>query len=556
MAFVLRRIIQLRKCFFWLTLLLVARLFYLQIIAGHELAVLGLTGRIQELPIEVARGDIVDREGRLLTSTSVSFSVLVFPGQFKYDTPAIDSLADTLKISPAHLKEIIRGQSRPFKLRSKIDALTAEKINSFQCRGVIAIPEKMRYGHSSLAAHVIGYINHADNRGVSGIEKSFDEVLRGSSPEYVAALVDAGQEIIPGLGLKRLRLKAGSGPSNVMLTIDRRIQNIVERVLDRHITRGAVVVLKPSTGEILAMASRPNFDANNLSEYLQMDTAPLLNRAICAYQPGSVFKLVIAAAALETKAVRPNDVFYDRGYIDVNNLRFKGWDYDRGGRGRITFTEAMAFSSNPVFIEVGLKLGATTVCQYAKQLGFGEPTNTGLGGEDPGNLPDPENLFSGDLANLAIGQGQLEATPLQIASLVATIVNDGIRVEPFIVSKLMKPDGTVIKQFPVSRGRRVLRRETASELRRMMEVVTRHGTGVAAYVEGVGSAGKTGSAETGKFDASGKSISHAWFAGYVPLKNPQFVITVFVEEGMSGGDVAAPIFGEIAKAILELGISP
>jgi cell division protein FtsI/penicillin-binding protein 2 len=298
------------------------------------------------------------------------------------------------------------------------------------------------------------------------------------------------------------------------------------------------------------MASRPNFDANNLSDYLQLDAAPLLNRAISAYQPGSVFKLVVAAAALETKLTHPDEVFYDPGYIDVNKLRFKGWDFERGGRGRITFTDAMAYSSNPVLIQVGLKLGPEKVCEYARKLGFGERTNIELNGENAGNLPEPDDLYPGDLANLAIGQGKLEATPLQIASLVATIVNDGVKIKPFVVSKLTKADGTVIKNYPISRGIRVLSRSTAVELRRMMEAVTTQGTGQAAFVDGFGAAGKTGSAETGRLDVNGKSISHAWFVGYAPIETPQFIIAVFVEEGMSGGDVAAPIFAEIANAIL------
>lgn len=550
MAFTLSRINKLLAVFFIISGLIMARLFYLQVIEGPRLAVLGLGGRVQELPMEVARGDILDREGLLLTNTAQSFSVIVFPHQLEVTDNVVDNITRSLRIPADKLMARLSQADRPFKLKMGVDALTAQKINRFRHEGLIAIPEKMRYGHSSIAAHVVGYINLADNQGVSGIEESFDDVLRGSSPEYVAAIVDAGQQVIPGLGYKRLRLEVGSGPSNVVLTIDRRIQKVVERVLDKHITKGAVVVLRPSTGEILAMASRPNFDANNLTEYLQLEAAPLLNRAICAYQPGSVFKLVVAAAALETKVARPEDVFYDPGYIDVNNLRFKGWDFDRGARGLITFTEAMAFSSNPVLIQLALKLGPEKVCEYAQRLGFGERTNIELAGENAGNLPEPGQLYPGDLANLAIGQGQLEATPLQVASLVATIVNDGVRVNPFVVSKLTNVDGTIIKNYPISRGTRVLTRYTAAELRGMMEAVTMRGTGQAAYVEGFGAAGKTGSAETGKVDANGKSISHAWFVGYAPIETPQFVISVFVEEGMSGGDVAAPIFAEIANAIL------
>ena len=433
-----------------------------------------------------------------------------------------------------------------------MDAITAQKINNRNIPGVVAVTERVRYGYRSWGAHVVGYINSADNRGVSGIEKTYDEILRGTQPVVLAAMVDAGQHIIPGLGYKRLRLDFGHEPSNVILTVDSRVQQEVEVVMDQSMKKGAVVVLRPSTGEVLAIASRPNFDANHLSDYLYKGTAPLLNRAVQSYQPGSVFKLAVASAALEEKIVKPEDEFDDPGYIDVNDQRFKGWDYDKGGLGHITLSEALAYSSNPVFIDTGLKLGAKRLISYARKFGFGEKTKLNFDGEEDGNLPSPENIYPGDLANLSIGQGALEATPIQIACLVATIVNDGISVDPYIVARLTNSDGKLVKSFSPSYGKRVISKDTAARMRKMMTEVTRIGTGQAAYVENGGSAGKTGTAETGRRDASGNNVDHAWFAGYAPLENPQVVVVVFVEDGMSGSDVAAPIFREIVKRILTI----
>ena len=365
---------------------------------------------------------------------------------------------------------------------------------------MVAVAEKKRYGYSLLASHAVGYINTVDNRGISGIEGQYDEILRGNKPEYIAAMVDAGQHIIPGLGYKRLKIGSGTEPCNVVLTLDSRIQKSVESVIEGKISKGAVLVLRPSTGEILAMVSRPNFDANNVSEYLNQNSAPLLNRTVSSYQPGSVFKLAVAAAALESNIVSPDDVFSDPGYIDVNKLRFKGWDYESGGRGQLTFTEAMAYSSNPVFIQVGLKLGAEKLLFYAREFGFGYHTELNFDGEANGNLPSAKNMYPGDLANLAIGQGSFEATPLQIAVLVSTIVNDGIKVQPCLVHKLTTEDGTNIRTFPLSQGTRVISQSTALKMREMMVAVTRYGTGHEAYVKGYGSAGKTGTAETGRID--------------------------------------------------------
>lgn len=550
MAFPIGRIYRLMMFLMLLGCLMAGRLFYLQIIAGPKLAVQSLGSRVQEVPMEISRGEIIDCNGIPFTNTARHFSVIVFPGQLT-DIPSVaDKIAAITGVPADKIATRIRRDERPFKLKTDLDALTAQRINSLNMPGILVTDEKVRYGYSSLAAHVTGYINLADNHGVSGIEGMFDKLLRGNQPEYAAALVDAMQQVIPGLGYKRIRLDNGSGPNNVVLTLDGRIQKIVETVLDKYSAKGAVIVMRPSTGAILAMASRPNFDANRLDEYLTSDSAPLLNRAIAAYQPGSVFKLVVAAAALENQQVRPDDLFFDPGYIDVNGIRFKGWDYERGPRGRITFSEAMAYSSNPVFIEVGQKIGAEQLVAYARKLGFGSRTGLNFAGEAAGNLPATDNIYPGELANLSIGQGEFEATPLQIAVLVSTIVNDGIKVEPYIVSKLTDHNGVVIKSYHSSRGSRVLSKQTAVQMRDMMAGVARFGTGQAAYVEAGGSAGKTGSAETGRQSKSGKGINHAWFGGYAPLEQPRYAVVVFIEDGMSGGDVAAPVFREIVTEMM------
>lgn len=552
MALQVSRICKLLILFVLLGSLLILRLFYLQIIENTNLVTQSLGMRIQEVPIEVSRGEIVDRNGLPLTNTAQHHKIAVFPRQILNPERAAEQLAALTGIPSKNLLLQINKNRQPFKIDVKVDTATGEKINKALIPGIVVVTEKVRYGSLSLAAHVTGYINLADNQGVSGIEGMYDEVLRGNQPEYAVALVDAGQQIIPGLGYKKLRFSNHSEPSNVVLTLDKQIQKSVENVLDKHGIKGAVVVLRPSTGEILAMASRPNFNANHLEKYLTQESSPLLNRAISPYQPGSVFKLLTAAAALEKGIVQPEDIFFDPGYIEVDNLRFNGWDYDKGGRGQVTFKEALAYSSNPVFIAVGLKLGAENLISYAQKLGFGHKTSLDFNDEAAGHLPPYENLYSGELANLAIGQGTLEATPLQIVSLVATIANDGIKVNPYIVSKLTNSDGIVIKTHNMSPEVRVLSIKTARQIQEMMADVTRYGTGQAAYVKGIGSAGKTGSAETGRTNANGKSINHAWFAGYAPIKNPQYAVVIFAEEGMSGGDIAAPMFSEIVSEITNL----
>ncbi|MBC8015572.1 MAG: penicillin-binding protein 2 [Sporomusaceae bacterium] len=550
MALTTSRINKLVVIFFVAGSLLMMRLFYLQIIENTDLIKQSLSMRMQQVPIQVARGEIVDRTGLSLTNTAQHYTIIIFPSQIKSIQIAANQLATVTGMQEGFLLSQMTSHNQPFKLKVSIDDSTRKKINMIKIPGIVVVSEKMRYGYGALAAHVIGYINSIDNEGVSGIEAMYDEVLTGNQPEYATVLVDATEQVIPGLGYKRLRLAEGLGPSNVVLTLDRGIQKIVESIMDQHSINGAVVILRPATGEILAMASRPNFDTNHLNDYLIQHTAPLVNRAVSAYQPGSVFKLVTAAAALESGIVSPNDIFFDPGYIEVNHLRFKGWDYDKGGRGKLTFTEALAYSSNPVFIEVGLKLGAETLLSYAQKFGFGHRTNLNFNGEAAGNLPELDTIYPGELANFTIGQGQFEATPLQVASMVATIANNGIKMDPYLVSKLTNSEGVVVKNYSASSGTRVLSKKTAGQLQEMMAAVTRFGTGQIAYVAGGGSAGKTGSAETGRSNKAGQGINHAWFAGYGPLVNPQYAIVVFVEDGMSGGDIAAPIFADILSVLL------
>lgn len=549
-AFLFRhRLIGLAVCFLAGWLLLIGKLFNVQIVDNKKMAEMALAQRMQEVPVAVARGDILDRNNVSLTNTSSHYSVLLFPGQVTHKEETAEGLSSCLDIPPQQIMAQLQKAVQPFKLKTDVDAVTAGKVNSLGLTGVIAVEEKLRYGFDNYAAHILGYINTSDNRGMSGIELAFDSVLRTEQVEAVAALVDGGQRLIPGLGYKRIKLAAAKSPAHVILTLDSNLQRKVERVMDRRVETGAVVVLQPYTGEILAMASRPNFNGNDLALSLTRKDAPLLNRAIAGFQPGSVFKVVVAAAALEEGIVNPEDIFYDPGYINVGKLRFKGWNYDKGGNGRISFREAMVFSSNPVFIEVGLKLGPAALMEYARKFGFGTSSELGIAEETRGNLPEPEAMHPGDIANMAIGQGMLEASPLQVASMIAAVVNNGVRVRPRLVERTMTGDGTILESFPPSAGKRIMSKQTARCLQNMLAETTVRGTGQGAMVEKVGTAGKTGSAETGRLDAGGKSINHAWFAGYAPVKNTQYVIVVLVEEGRSGGDVAAPIFKEIVEEI-------
>lgn len=529
-----------------LLIALAARLVFLQVVVAKDLAIQGLMSRVHELKAETMRGSIYDRNLECLTNINKRTVVTFFPSQCKEKEQVIQLLCQYAKMNTDKAKEVVLSAKRPIKILDNINKAEESAIKNLAIEGIVISDEVERY--SNLASHIIGYVNKSDNRGISGLEASYNDVLKDGGQKYLAALMDAKADLIPGLSYRKITLTDVGKEQALVLTIDKTIQEKTEKVFDAYAKKGAVIVMEPNTGEILAMVSRPNFNAQNLSMYLNDKNSPLINRAITAYQPGSVLKLAVAAAALEKKQVTPKQKFVDQGYINVDGTVFHGWD-QKAGKRELTFSQAIAYSSNPVLIQVGLKLGMNELVVFLEKLGFGKKTSLDLFGEEAGNLPDKENFYRGEIANLSIGQGECEATPLQVAQLVATIVNDGVKINPLLVKKIIDADKNILKEYFPSDGERVFSAENASALRKMMEGVTSYGTGQAAFVSQGGSAGKTGSAETGRINKDGKGINHAWFAGYAPITQPRYVVVVFVEEGMSGGDVAAPIFKEIIENI-------
>lgn len=546
MAFSVKRIYYVLLLFSALGIVIFMRLFYLQGIRGNELATLGLFSRVQEIELGHDRGEIFDRNLKPLTNRNKEYNITVFPSQLKDKDASMQALAQYNTSSTLPLNAKLEKMVKPIKLIDNIPKNIALEIKNQNLDGVVVSETKNRY--SDIASHLIGYCNLTDNRGMSGLEAMYDKELKLGNEQYLAAFLDARSNLIPGLKYKQINLAKQGEKQDLILTLDDSVQTLVEKVFDRHAQKGAVVVMEPHTGDILAMVSRPNFNAANLDHYLDGVNGALVNRAITAYQPGSVFKLAIAIAALEKKIVRIDEKFIDRGYIDVDGTKFRRWDYKTGIR-TITFQEAMAYSSNPIFIEVGLRIGMERLVEYLEKLGFGSSTSLQFYNEMSGNLPSKDNIYRGELANLSIGQGECEVTPMQMATLVSTIVNHGIQVSPVLVEYRVNENGEKIKMRKQAQVKRIFSLNTAEQIKKMMIAVNQYGTGQAAWIENGGSAGKTGSAETGRKSADGKGISHAWYVGFSPIEQPKYVVVVFVEDGLSGGDVAAPIFKEIVENI-------
>lgn len=556
-------------CLAMLVLLLLGgvgtRVAQIQILKGPELARRAVKQRAQTVPLEVPRGDLLDRNGLSLTAPEYLQRVLVFPGLMDDRATQLEQLAGLLGLPASRVAaQIPPDDSAAMVDLGEVTDQVAARVAEARLPGIIVVPGKTRYGKNSLARHLVGYINAIDNRGVLGLEATMDEWLRGTlaegpDSEAIMAFFDALGRPIRGLTYGYRPVKNSTADRHdLVLTIDRRIQEIVEKAMDdrrnsvRGELKGAVVVVDVRTGDLLALASRPNFDQ---SQPLEGDATDgwLLNRAVRNYPPGSTFKIVVAAAALEAGVAALNDLYNCRGYIDVGSVRFKGYNYDQGGHGPITFEEALAYSSNPVFIELGLALGGDRIVEMASKLGLGRTTGLNLFDEKAGNLESPRDAV--EEAMLALGQGRLLVTPLQMAAIITAVANDGLW-RPLRLLKEIRRAGPaggtsiVVKTFQASRHHRVFSASTANQLKLALTGVTRYGTGTAAFIPRYGSAGKTGTSETGRKDVFGNEITHAWFAGFTPLYNPRYAIVVFVEDGGSGGAVAAPIFRQIAEAIL------
>ena len=543
-----KRILSILACVAVLTGVLMVRLLSIQILQGRELARAAVQQRARCYPLEMPRGRILDRNGVPLTDPKVKTAAIAFPPMMAKSESFAQEMAQILGMTPERVLGLLKSGDQPVRL-AEINEDQARAIRDSAIDGVLVVGENLRYGPASLARHVVGYVG-SGGAGMSGIEKAFDKELSGSQPTAVSVLVDAGGKALSGIGYRIQDGHRYDRRLDVVLTIDAKVQSVVETVLDkRRIRRGAVVVLDARTGEVLAMASRPDFDQSQVGSYLDNPDGPLFDRAVNAFAPGSVFKVVVAAAALEEGVVGQMDRFFCDGETHIGNLRFKCASADKGGHGPLNFLEALARSCNVAFIEVGQRIGAERLLQYARLFGFGEKSGIGLSEESGGTLPKVAEVTPGELANLSIGQGRFTATPLQVARAMTAIVNDGRLLRPWLVKEVRTEAGMAVRVYEVPEPRRVISGTTARAVRRALVMATTGGNAGGAFVPGWGSAGKTGSAETGKVGPDNRPVCHAWFVGYFPAMAPRYICCVVVEEGGTGNAVAAPIFREIMEGV-------
>lgn len=414
--------------------------------------------------------------------------------------------------------------------------------------GIYNFAVPLRYSEDQLAPHIIGYLR--DGEGVSGIERAFNDFLKNGAQSVSASYyTDGVGSLMKGENIE-VSAPDTDALSGVVLTLDGRMQELVEDVLKEKVKRGAAVVMDCDTGEILAAASVPAFSPIDLSAALDSKDSPFINRAFSSYTVGSTWKLLIAAAAIESGI--PVSRTYDCEHtITVEDIDFHcHWEY---GHGVIDMPAALRVSCNPYFIDLGIAVGPDRILETAKNLGFGSPFE--LAPElytSSGKLPKREELRSNAaLASFSFGQGKLMATPVHMAALVSAFANGGYAVTPSLVRGTYDESGNFLP-YTVYEKNRAMSETTAAKIREMMISVVEEGSGSLAKPETGSAGGKTASAQTGQFDPDGNETVHAWFVGFYPAEKPEYAIAVFAEGMESGGDFAAPVFKDICDGIYKL----
>lgn len=526
------------------------RLVYIQFFKSSWLAENAIDQRIRDIPVEAKRGIIYDRNGIELAVSVSTESVYAIPAEIRAPDETAAKLAAILNLDEEKLAAKLKRRQAFTWIKRKIDADSAMIIKEMNLPGIGLTQENRRYyPHDSLAAHILGFTG-IDSQGLDGVEMTFDSYLKGRSGSIVVEYDARGKEI-PYASHRFIQPVEGH---NIYLTIDIVIQQIIERDLDKvmkdtQAKAATIIVMKPSTGEILAMANRPNYNPNKFADF-----PPKLwrNNAVSnAYEPGSTFKVLTTTAALGEKIVKLEDRFFDPGSIEVQGRTIHCWRH--GGHGSQSFREVVENSCNTGFVTVGLKIGRDVFYQYLEAFGIGRPTNIDLPGEAKGIVIDKNQVKPINLATMSMGQS-IAVTPIQLLTAVSAIANDGIRNRPQILREVRDKAGSVVRAFQPDVVGRVVDVATAKEVQNVLESVVSNGTGKNAYIEGYKIAGKTGTAQKvgdggyvpGKYVAS--------FVGFAPADNPQIAMLVVIDEPVGiyyGGQIAAPVFGAAVKDILE-----
>ncbi len=526
-----KRIVALFSCFLIVLGGLITRLLLLSM--KQEYIEVASSQAVYRLNVCETRGTIYDSKMRSLAGNRIQYKACVAP------SPR----------TSAHLKKRLSDEqyeSIENQLNSNYPFVMIVPDGSCQGDGVTVLPTEQRYGSNTIAPHIVGYLG-SDGQGVSGMERVYNDYLNGNCGQITATYrVNAVGSSLEGVA-PVITDSTGESAAGVALSVDMDVQLIAEKAAAAHIERGAVVVLSLPDCSIRAAVSMPDFEPGHIAAYLEAPNAPLVNRAISAFDTGSVFKLVVAAAALES-GVSPDTLYNCEGCVTIGNNDFHC--SKRDGHGEIDMIDALAVSCNTYFIELAKQLGGEKLLEYSRLFGFGESIELAPDyAAAKGCLPSIEKLSQpAALANFAFGQGELMASPLQVASMVSVIANGGVYYKPKLCLGLVDKNKQFIKQTEPSKGVRIISEAAAETIGKAMEMAVGHGTAAKGRSPYVTSAAKTGTAQTG-IKENGRYILQAWYAGFFPTEQPQYACVVLVEDGDSGGSSAGPVFREIAEGL-------
>ena len=406
-----------------------------------------------------------------------------------------------------------------------------------------------RYNDSSLCRHIVGYVDSSD-KGVCGIEKAFDRILADASGKLkINFNSDASGKVLVGNGIK-INDENYDSCAGVILTIDKEIQGIAENaIINSDIKCGAAVVIDVNTFEILALVSIPFYDQNNIENSLNDENLPFLNRALCSYPAGSVFKPFVAISALEN-GYKISNLYECSGHITVNNTDFTC--YNTKSHGKVDLNKAIEKSCNTFFINLGINLGAEKLIKTLSAFGFGKEIklcSTII--SDKGNIPPSDFILSdAQLANLCFGQGEILVTPVQLAAAYAVLANGGTYIEPTVLKELMDDDGDIYATYRPETKYQVTDEEICQAVNSALYNNMLNGTGINASSEIVLSAGKTATAQTGRYDENGQEQLVTWFAGFFPFDDPKYAVVVMNEKGSTASIDCAPVFKNIMEKIM------
>ena len=533
-------------------IVIIARVFYIQVIDYKKLNKYAGNLWSRNLPIKADRGLIYDRNGVILADNVTTTSLVLIPNQIKDKEETTQKLAEILGVSYEDMYKHVSKKTSIERVHPEGRQLsyeTADKIKNLKLDGVYLVKESKRsYPYDTYLAHTLGFVG-VDNQGLSGIELTYDKYLTGEDGAIKYYSDAKGNR----LKLNEVYEQPQDG-MNITLTINNEIQSSLERELDNAVTkydpdRAIGIVMDPNNGEILAMSARPNFSPSNYQNYSLEE----INRNLpiwATYEPGSTFKIITLAAALEEgKVDLDKDTYNDSGSIKVENATLHCWKH--GGHGHETFLQVVENSCNPGFVVLGQRLGKNKLFEYIDKFGFGKKTGIDLNGEGTGIIFDLNKVGPVELATTAFGQG-VSVTPIQQITAVSAAINGGKLYKPYIVKSINEPEtNTVIQENKKTLVRQVISEKTSAEVRRALESVVANGSGRTAYIDGYRVGGKTGTAqkvENGHYLDNNYILS---FIGFLPADDPQVVVYVAVDNPKGTVQYGGTTVGPIAKAVLK-----